>query len=445
MRSRAVYLFAALVAQPGCSGNPAANSASNGVGTVSSHSGTVQQGAGTLVYPNVDLRVFPAKSPTTFAFAASVVGLTTVEVIREQNAIFKATPLTAPTVADCPARTPVAIAIADADLDGHPDALVFDPCGNWIALNIDSDPVVGSAWSDVLPAMTTYPFLDLLQWPDQQHIFGAADLGGSLITLSDSRWTGPETVELPIFGTQATALFAKASGLTSAGSEDILAQGHQQMAALPVSTDGTVGDPTVLKQSLQPPYLVPFDGFDALATVTDAACGTFALGVGILSPYSGSFPRTVQLLKFGQGTFGTTEIATGYDDITTIAVVPRAAEGDAMVGVYGTRGGDTIFGLWQVTQCSEATELAETPIEFDWRTPSAPGFGSNGPNVPKTNGVKIAAAVVGDGLEFVHYDGFDVRVVRASSSTGGWDLTEEKHVIHEDRQDLSFATPVPTP
>jgi len=265
------------------------------------------------------------------------------------------------------------------------------------------------------------------------------------LVVTGGAWLGPQHLDLPIpyFGNRTTQLFAKLRRSQSTASNDILFQSQGRMLVLSIErTDGGVDvtQPAILGQVVQLPYLVPFDGFDHLSTALSERCPALALGVGLFPQYAGKVPRKLQLVTFDADRYTPVDIATGYDDVTTFAVILPEPQGHALVGIVGTTGSQTMFGLWEMIDCGQLVKVSERPIEFDWRTPPAPQFGDP-PIVPKTNGVKLVAAQVGEEFWFAHYDGWDVRLLRANRTMTAWSLVEEKYNVHQDRQDLSFGFP----
>jgi hypothetical protein len=412
--------------------------------------GGLKVGGGTIIYPNSDVRRIDRRSQT-FSFVASVLGLSTVEYIRENGGHFEASPIVAPPVenAQCGSspRASSAIAVGDLDDDERDDVLVFDTCGNWVAKGSGAGVFESSSWSSLLQPVGSYPFLEFFDADNVNSKSIVGGFGGTVVIIRPSGagkgWGDPVRVSMPEPHSdgRTTHLFTMLPPASDARRGRFLMQSHRRMVLLPIETlDVDAGlSLTVLDQAVHAPYLAPFDGFDHLSTISVAGCPATTVGIGVFSQSAGKVARRLQAIELGDR-YSATDIPTNFDDVTTIAVLAREPEGDAMIGIYGAAGGKNTFALWQLSPCGQWTQLADVTIEFDWRTPEAPGFGS-GAVVPKTYGVKIEAARVAGELWFVHYDGWDIRMVRAAGSATGWFLTEEKYNVHKERHDLSFGSP----
>ncbi len=404
-------------------------------------------GGGTFLYPNAVLRNISLTN-SMFAFAATEVGLTTVETVAWNGDDFVANEIQAvpPDDASC-VRGPVALAVEDVDGDSNQDVLVLDPCGNWLALGDGSQTFEAHSWGDFLPEVTADLFLADFSWPTYTGKMLAAldNSQASIISSSNLHdWDGPMQIGFPqpTLSAQVTDVAVPSVGLTGPGSNELLVQGSRMLTTLPLDQTDSVIDvasSSSFQQTVTPPYLVPFDGFDHLAVISAPGCSTVALSVSVLvNSFAGTeLPRTSALLTFGAGSYNVQQLETSYDDATTLSIIRQ--NDSTFVGMYGTRDGATVFELWRLSGCTQLEMLAELPVEFDWRTPAAPAFGV-GQVVPKTNGVELVAEQVGDELWFAYYDGFDVRLVRALQNTGGWTLAEQKYEIHATRSDLSLAS-----
>lgn len=125
-----------------------------------------QQGEGPLLYWNQDLRAFDAHGQRV---AAVTIGLSDLEVLdKSADGPWNATTIARPdAAASCSPGFPVADAVLDVNDDGAADVLVFDACGNWIALGRPEQSGFDAvAWEDVLPAIQTAPYLEVFSMPD---------------------------------------------------------------------------------------------------------------------------------------------------------------------------------------------------------------------------------------------------------------------------------------
>lgn len=402
---------------------------------------------GTRVYPNTDLRTLSYRD-ASLAFVTSTAGLSTVEVIHGIDGGFEAVPIQSPPPEDhtCKTRMPVAVAVADLNADSVDDVLVFDPCGNWIALGSPAGDFEPMPWTALLPAVPSYPFLSTLQTSMQSFVFAGLDSQLTQIAGTGGNWGTPTSQSLPspYLGDRVTDLWTVQEANLPTDGRRLLVQSDQELLAFAIlgaaGIDGA--QVTTFTQTIQPGYLIPFDGFDHLSSVSLPGCAPTALGVGVVPAAAGSFPRTLQRLTFQLGTFGTQEIPTGLESVTTIAVAQRESQGDALVIALGLKGGLDELVLWSM-DCQGMTELLQMPIEFSWRAPPAPQFGQAA--LAKTDGVKLVSMTSGNEIDFAHYDGYDVRVFRAIEGAEGWRASEDKYSLHGSRDDLAYADPTASP
>jgi hypothetical protein len=402
--------------------------------------------AGTLVYPNNDLHQIPIPGQSV-AFVASTVGLSTVELVHEEDGGFEALPLVSPPIenADCSVRTPVATAVGDVNADGLEDVLVSDPCGNWVSVASSTGDFSSRPWTNVLPTIFAYPFLEALEASATTLIIAGTESDLVQLAGTHGSWSGPSSLSLPFpyLSSQVTDLIGGPVSY-DAGSEVLLVQSYQRLLEFPFDvTEGGIitSQPTILGQALQAGYLVPFEAFDHLAALTLPTCDPVMVGVGLFSMAAGPFPRTLQRVLVHPASFETEQIQTALDSITTLSVVTRESEGYALLLLLGSKGQQNMLDLWRY-DCAGFTELTQLPIEFDWRTPPAPLFGGSG-SVVKTEGVKLVAVDLGAEIDFIHYDGYDVRVFGVSQQGTGWVAVERKYSVHQTRGDLAFGSPPP--
>jgi hypothetical protein len=390
------------------------------------------------------------------SFVAAITGLSNVEVLQEVDGGFSSIAITPPVMSPedagvtCPARTPFGLAMSDVDGDGNQDAIVLDPCGgNWVALEVNGG-FKGVDWASVLPPITAkMPFISAFSWGKNQGsgaILNSSQSGGYFLLRDPAgEWqSGPWFVlRFPTLLERVTDLLLAMPPALNPSPEvqDLIFQGEGQFEVVELSGGYSNFDALfqgTLSRGFKTPYLTAFSALDHLASFGSSTCGAIAAGVGVFDSQAGKVPRRLQLLKLGdlQGA-APVEVAPDFD-VTTFAFVGGETD-EVLVGVIGNREGQDVFWLGRLAECERLEELAELPIEFDWRTPRTPGFGDT-MYLQKTNGVKLLAARPdGQGNQrFVHYDGFDVRIFRASNVAGTWRLNEERYAIHADRLDLAF-------
>jgi hypothetical protein len=397
---------------------------------------------GTLLYPNNQLEIVGTPDDTV-AFISSTVGLSSVELIKSAPQGFTAVQLEAPAIenTECTVRSPVALSVTTVDADKTDDVLISDPCGNWVGLGSVSGEFKPTSWSDLMPQIPAYPFLSSFHSAAANFIFAGTGAGAQQLEGVDGMWTDTSAIELPLpaLASQVTQLMLEPMEIVSGDlHESIVMQGYQRLVAVPFDPAkgaDAVGE-TLLTQTTQDGYLQPFDAFDDLASLQLPECGAAALGIGLVSSFGQRFPRRLERMSIHADSFDTLDVPTGFDSVVTFSVLPGPVAGGSLVFMLGKKNGVDFAAAWQF-DCDNMTELTEFPVEFDWKTPPAPSFGPAG--IPKTDGVKLISRRFADEFDFIHYDGYDVRLFRVAN-TGGWTGSEEKYNVHKSRDDLIFGS-----
>jgi hypothetical protein len=402
-------------------------------------------GGGPLLYWNQDLRPLDAKLTR---LVASVVGLSDVEVLARGDRNWEATTLVAPDDLSgrCEPPFPVAVTVADADVDSLPDVLVFDACGgNWIALGRDDGSFDTLAWESVLPALQTVPYLATFDSPRLKSsiIFAGSQVGAELLrpvagsTAPAERvsWPGP-FLSLPV------TTLAIGTGTASAADEaSIFVQGGAQLLELRSRNIGTTTVARTLAQEVEPPYLAAFGAFNHLTSIELAGCGLLAAGTGLFGAAAMVTVENLQIIELDDARQKVHDVDLGLD-VASFAVAHRPMRNDALIAVIGARQAAQgfVISLWRVSNCTDVERLFEAAVEFDWRTPNQ---NNNGQIVPisKSLGLKILAGWNEDRNELVvaHYDGFDVRTFIMAEENGSWSMVADKQGVHAKRDDLVSA------
>jgi hypothetical protein len=403
-------------------------------------------GGGPILYWNQDLRLLDAKLTR---LVASVVGLSDVEVLTRAAGNWEATTLVAPDDLSgrCEPPFPVAVAVADADVDGLPDVLVFDACGgNWIALGRDDGSFDTLAWESVLPALQTVPYLATFDSPRLKGsiIFAGSQVGaellrpvaeGSTMPAEQVAWPGP-FLSLPV-----TTLAIGTGSTGDADEASIFVQGGAQLLELRSRNTGTTEVARTLVQEVEPPYLAAFGAFNHLTSIELSDCGLLAAGTGLFGAAAMVTVENLQIIELNDARQKVHDVDLGLD-VASFAVVHRLMRNDALIAVIGARkvAQGPVISLWRVSNCTDVERLLEASVEFDWRTPNQ---NSNGQIVPitKSLGLKVLAGWNEDRNELVvaHYDGFDVRTFIMVEKNATWSMVAEKQGLHAKRDDLVSA------
>jgi hypothetical protein len=201
---------------------------------------------------------------------------------------------------------------------------------------------------------------------------------------------------------------------------------------------------TVTLSAPQPPYLTPFDGLDHLQYLSLSGCMDSLLGVGMINPSAGNYPRRLQHVTFDTDhQYQQAELSTAFT-VATFGVI-STPDGGSLVGVLGEdTQGAALFSAMKASSCEDLGTVMSWPIEFEWRTPEAPAFGDFGPRVPKNDGIKLlglpTSTVGSETYVFINYDGYDVRSWTVALNLQGQPsaVAVSRRTLHETRDDLSF-------
>jgi len=439
----------------GC-GSAAAHTSIRGT-DASPDGATVANGAGIFTYIRNDLQ--PVQRPkvgtdSSLPLVSMVVGLTGVEIIhRQPDGTFTATPVVAPPTAQC-VHAPVGLAVMDVDIDGRDDIVVLDLCENWVALD---DGLGGytatrpdkyfanlSVGDSALVIDDTQNGAVLVESNNQG--FECFRSGGGVATPPQ----GPIVDLLSVMQTANTSVFATALYAPSSdgGGNKLLLQGYGSFAEFHADSSApnfALSLEQVRNQrSFEEPYLSPFWGLDHLQLMPLSGCPDMALAVGKVPPKMGPIPLKLQVISFPTGPeFTVREVKTSFE-VTTMGLVSMR-NGHMLIGVLGFDASGAVFSLVEVTACDQWQILGSWPTEFDWRTPDAPAFGSFGPRVPKSNGIRLLGMAAPDGITdkymFTNYDGFDLRIWEVTLGEGQAPpvVTAKRVRLHATRMDISFA------
>jgi hypothetical protein len=248
---------------------------------------------------------------------------------------------------------------------------------------------------------------------------------------------------------RVTRLFVASGG--SAAERELVVQRNEYLLLIPVDDAGELRrDREVrLSQRYERPYLRPFSAYDQLTEIQLSGCESSALGIPLLRDGSGPLPRRLHALVLGQEAAARTEYSTVElsvpPEVLTFAVANTTNDPSVrqVVGVVRRDGDTHVFSLLGRSRCDVWTELAQMEIDFDIATPPSPGWGSV-KMVPRTDHIMLIARVdkTGSNVEFYHYDGYAVRIVRALYD-GAWKLEQRVVRIHETRTDLTIGQGAP--
>lgn len=395
-----------------------------------------------MIYPNVDIaQVRGDDEPSVVA--AAVIGLSTVEVLTNRGEVWEVEALCPPATVNCDTTrcAPVAITIADVNLDAKDDLLVFDTdCGNWIVPDISGSQRTAIRWDDVLldigPDYTL--FAQDLNADGLDEVIQANPLRVG-ITSYDEEWSVSygyvDDDRSRMNHMRTTQLVLPVS---QAPSEQMLVmQRGSIMQAHPLHWNESelLGDPVIWEQQ-DLEHLKPYSGFDHLAAVSFRDCDVFALGVGLFESTAGQVPRELQLLRRTTGGYSAETLPTSAD--VEHFIVLRSPPGERhFVVVFERQDGEEILELGELTACGAWHSLGSFDIDFDWRTIDNPKYFKE-PRYPKSLGVKLASWLRDDErlIELVHYDGFAVRSFSLELDDEEWRLGSTTQVVHETRTDL---------
>lgn len=410
-------------------------------------------GAGTSLYGRNALAVLRPADPADrrLTLAALVVGLSSVEVIREVGpGRFEASAVPAPPVGAgvaCRQRVPIDLTIADVDDDGVDDVVVMDTCGNWVAIGDSSGGFVGVLAERAMPAFPPFETIEQMTFDDGTRLI-VAGYGDAANVVSRSpgqlAWTGPTVLSVPSprLAVQVTRVFLPLSGLGSATpAPALLYQGKSRLHVYQrAEAGGLVLGPSLLQTALEAPYVAPFEGFDHLEALASTGCAPAAIGVGVFGTQAKGVPRRLEWLNLGADGFITREIDDALD-AGTLSVV--SAGDHAVVGVLGRDQGTDVFAAYRLESCDQWSRLLQEPTDFAWRAPPSPAFGA-GTFVPRTDGARLLGVrrtTDDESYRFFHYDGYQLRVWEltvGAPSTVPTSVSQQEISLHEQRTDLAF-------
>lgn len=407
-------------------------------------------GAGILAYRRNSLALL-SEPGTPVRLVARVTGFSNVEQLSQlPGGGFAAEVLAVPPpVAFADPRYPVGLAVGDIDGDGRGDVFVSDPLGNWVAYARGD----GTYSAGASPA-------ELERLPPSESPFFETIASATTLVATDSRdyfatsrspgtgWsevTSSEVVAGP--GARSSRLCVPVASVTTVGLELICMVDWgieaSQFFGYDMGTiaDGLVPNPTRIASTYSSPYLVPFDAFDHLRRVPLPGCGRSMAGVGVFGE-SGGTTRHLQRLRLGTEAYTISELP-GTGNVVTFDVV-AGSDSEAIAGVVEVSSGGAVFEVYRIVDCDSWTSLGSIPTDFDWRPAPAPAFGGD---IPKTDGVQLLGwrtdYPAGTGpvsqYEFVHYDGYSIRVWTVEVTNGTTSTAALRFSVfplHSERTDL---------
>ncbi len=398
---------------------------------------TADVGGGTLIPWNTELvRV----SAGDALFAATVVGLTDVEVVRGSGEDVRVEVLAAPPIANasdaCPTRSPVSLASGDFDQSDEDEVLVQDPCGSWV-----SDVASGVPQSvPTVDALVAQMYGETVQLDDRS-LLALGGLPFALLTMVDAKTgTASDTLLERWEPPSVTRAFVASSGITA--EHELLLQRREALFVVPINDQHALDwdKQRVLTQTYQRPYTLPFAAYDSLTPFRTTTCGPAALGIGVFDAPDVEIPRRAQLLRLNELT-GETYVAEDLpvaEDVVTLSPVALPWTDDVLVGVVSRREGMYYFAALALQGCTTWAELGEFEIDFDIRTAPMPASWGGG-NFARTDHVMLVPVVdeAAHSVRFYHYDGYSIRVLRVDSSDAGAALNETIVPVHAKREDLA--------
>jgi hypothetical protein len=319
------------------------------------------------------------------------------------------------------------------------DLVVQDPCGSWIALR-GSDGGYTAQRSTLIDNVGPVLYMEVLHE-------GALLAMGNYDVLSFLKPSNGQTALLQLPGVplnlQVTRLFVPLRA--SNGGLTLLAQRGNGLVLVTVSDTGTIRAESgiLMRQLYASPYLAPFEGYNQLTDVSLENCPVVAVGVGIFSATAGRVPRRLQALVLDDGAISdgayTASDFGEVNDVLAVAVTeaPETSEFLQLLGIIHDVDGEHRFSILGRSGCDDWIHLDSQSIEFEYRTPPSPAWGEV-KNVPPTGHVILVGTLRQDegGVDFYHYDGYDVRVVEVDALS--WQIVQRFHRVHDDRSDLSY-------
>lgn len=390
---------------------------------------------GVLVYWNSDLRKLP-RPPGTSAtlLGASVTGLQTVEVLKvsSDTATATAMPATPVSLQGC-GRTPVALG-AIPDPSGSTDIAVEDPCGNYVVQKATGSESVAAAWD---PAWTpqTVRYVETSQEATGEAVLVLAGTSASLFRRDlGGRWHALGELPVP----SPAGVFLTRAVLPVVGTVWAIQGGGEIDLVDVASAPGPLASVVMKQASVEPPNLVPYQGYDHLTGIPDELCPHTLIGVATF--VGKDAPRALVSIDMehpGGGLYSTHEFgSSGFDAINVAAVA--LGDGSVVLGSVGTINGATMFKAFRMEGCGVPQQVAETPAQFEFKTAPLPAFGAN-THQPRTNGAKLVGwdDAASSTVTFAHYDGYDLRLFYVQEQGNTWQAWQKTRTIHEARTDLS--------
>jgi len=374
--------------------------------------------------------------------ASVVLGLTSVEVIERSGNEFVSRTIEPPRREDAEGkdclRSPVAISAAALDDDPESELIVQDPCGNWVA------DAHGEGWLGVTnSALSTLPS-NLYAHPLEvsKTLVVGSSLGLTAVAFDGSPLT-TISIDRPL-SVGVTDLFVETQGI---GSErQLVVQQDAMLLVLPI-VEGQIDAAKnfTLRQRYEAPYVAAFSGFDGLVPLVVEGCNPMALGIGLVAAGENAVPRRLQLLtmnaeQISDGEYETHELPMSPDVLSiAVARAPVASKLDLLVGAIRRDGSNHWFSVIGLGGCENWVLIGDVKIDFEITTPPAPAWGSVR-HVPLTDHVVMIARDVEEtnAVEFLHYDGYALRVGRVQHGDAEWNIEHTVVGMHTDRKDLSL-------
>jgi hypothetical protein len=408
-------------------------------------------GGGPWLHWNLDARPIRVAGSHDAAFVALIPGLSSVELLQAPAGRFVAATLPRPPShanASCQGY-PTALEVLDLTGDGIEDVLVIDPgCQHWVAVGSPSglfEPRDLVAMVPALPGFRQIAALDVDADGDHDLI---AATSYRLILVEQTvpgTWAPPLVEEFPL--PQVTDLITRPFAVLPAVRPEephrLAFQRGEFIDVFPlVSAMGhpMLGTPSALRLEAAPgpsPWAA-YDLWTETAALQD--CGIDVLAAALVSPRDGpKSARRLQALHLGGATYRATTWLPDLD-VTTFVTLPASDTASILVAVIGVQDGHDFLTLLRSRDCAAPEVLRTEPIDFAWRTIDAPPDASE-PQLPRGRGVKVIGyGNEANGIQMIHYDGFDVRTFGLEPSTG-WAINSHIEHIHGERLDTVWTKP----
>ena len=144
--------------------------------------------------------------------------------------------------------------------------------------------------------------------------------------------------------------------------------------------------------------------------------------------------------QISDGEYETHELPMSPDVLSiAVARAPVASKLDLLVGAIRRDGSNHWFSVIGLGGCENWVLIGDVKIDFEITTPPAPAWGSVR-HVPLTDHVVMIARDVEEtnAVEFLHYDGYALRVGRVQHGDAEWNIEHTVVGMHTDRKDLSL-------